>query len=105
MLRVLRCVCREPEAHAITPNSTQPFNFRLNTQHVLGPVDAEVGFFRVQYMDFKTVLQGSQLFERFGGLERRRRQLREPAQDAGLITVDADVTPGDRARAVRNRRA
>ena len=42
----------------------------LDSQYILGAIDAQVRFACLQQMDFKTVLQRSQLFERFGAFQR-----------------------------------
>ena len=37
--------------------------FLLNAQNIFGTVHTQMGFVRLQYMNFKAVLQCSQLFE------------------------------------------
>ena len=73
--------------------------FLLHAHHILGPVNAEMGFGGMEHSDFKTVLQRSQLFERFRALQRRRFELRQSAQHSRLVTVQTDVMgrPGERS--------
>src|SRR2546423_3997115 len=57
-----------------------------------------MGFGGVEHSDFKTVLQRSQLFERFRELQRRRFELCERSQHSSLVAVEAYMTlgPGER---------
>ena len=70
----------------------------LDAQNVLRAVDAEVWFACLQQTDFKTVLQGSQLLERFRALERRGRQGGERAKHLSLIGIQPDVPLGAEQR-------
>src|SRR2546423_14963039 len=66
----------------------------LDSQYILRAIDAQVRLACLQHMDFKTVLQRSQLFERFSAFQRRRRKRCEGSQSGGLITVQPDMTVG-----------
>ena len=72
--------------------------FLLNTQNVLRSINAEVRLWGVEHLDFKTVLQCPQLFERFRELERGGFEPGESAKHTSLVTVKPDVPlgPGER---------
>src|SRR5438132_5822663 len=75
--------------------------FLLNTQNVLRSINAEVGLWGVEHLDFKTVLQCSQLFQRFRALERGGLEPGEGAKHTSLVTVESDVSLGPRERRTR----
>src|SRR5438045_8361464 len=57
-----------------------------------------MGFGGVEHSDFKTVLQRSQLFERFRELQRGRFELRERSQHSSLVAIDSYMTLRPRQR-------
>src|SRR5437763_3684192 len=57
-----------------------------------------MGFGGMEHSDFKTVLQRSQLFERFRELQRRRFELRERSQHSSLVAVESYMTLRPRER-------
>src|SRR2546430_15615599 len=90
-LRLVRVLRREPVAQRRPPTSPMFRKLALHARDVLGPIDAEVRFGCLDNVDFKAVLQGPQLLERLGALQRRGREQRKSSQHKSLIPVQADV--------------
>src|SRR4051794_11493896 len=84
------CAC-EHAAHERSPRLLFFSQFMFDARDILGAIDAEVRPCGLNDPDFKAVLQRSQLFQRFGKFERRRRESGEGFQDIGLISIHPDV--------------
>src|SRR5207245_10604984 len=82
---------REHCAHEFASWSAMFRQLLLDSQHVLRAVYSQVRLARLQQTDFKTVLQGSQLLERLGALERRERKRGKRTKHRGLVSVQPDV--------------
>src|SRR6266480_3469972 len=84
-LRLVRVLRREPAAQRRPPTSPMFRKLVLHARDVLGSIDAEVRFGCLDNVDFKAVLQGPQLFERLGPLQRRGGKRRKSTQHSSLV--------------------
>src|SRR5204863_6148571 len=82
---------REPAAQRRPPTSPMFRKLVLHARDVLGSIDAEVRFGCLDNVDFKAVLQGPQLLERLGALQRRGWKRRKSPQHSSLVAVQSDV--------------
>ena len=89
---------RELCAHEFNSRSAMFRQFLLHTQNVLRSINAEVRLWGVEHLNSKTVLQCSQLFERFRALERGGLEPGESAKHTSLVTVNPDVSQGSGER-------
>src|SRR5438046_6382869 len=82
----------EPAAQRRPPFLPMFRKLDLHARDVLGSIDAEVRFCRLDNANFKAVLKGSQLLERLRLLQRRWWKRCKSSQHRRLIAVQAHVT-------------